>query len=193
MILVALVLVYNLNIHEDFITAVKKFLGIDTGNLHPHHNLCLTKHPYYNEQHNYRYWKESPERYRRQYQRCNRYGCPGTAFNPIESTSSLNPSKSDADSPELKYYQNPTLYCQQHPDRFPCPNFWKPSKDGASKKLAVSVPKNKVSPQTKTLYNTHGHCVNQEAAQLLGRDCPLIDGDPALLFVKPHREDHATC
>src|SRR3989338_4251931 len=162
---------------------------------HRYDNLCLTQDPYYNHQQTYDFWRRFPQRYQQQYQTCDRYGCPslGVSPQPHESQTTLASDVTQATSPELPYYENPTLYCQAHPERYPCPNSWKPSEITTARTLPVSHPKFKVSPQIQTIYNTQGHCVNQESSLLLGKDCPLIDGDPALLFIKPHREDHATC
>lgn|SRR3989338_3472028 len=206
LILIALVLIYDISQLENFRTTLGRLtqwfqFKSTTDSENGHHrytNLCLTKDPYYNQQQTYDFWRRFPQRYQQQYQTCNRYGCPSIGSlspQPHESQSSLGSDVTQATSPELQYYENPTLYCQAYPNRYPCPNSWNTSdlKTLRAQTLPVSIPKFKVSPQTRTIYNTQGHCVNQESSSLLEKDCPLIDGDPALLFIKPHREDHATC
>ena len=60
------------------------------------------------------------------YANCSKYQC-GDQNNlqpNIESTGQNSGITNSLSAVEDTYYNNADAYCQVHPDRYPCPNFW---------------------------------------------------------------------
>lgn len=152
---------------------------------------CMTQKPCGGPSAMYRYFKAFESEMPKKYKHCSRMECSTKKFNgltakPHEQNSRLSQSFTKAHSISVDYYHDPVGYCSQHPDRYPCPNFW--MKDGQVLTCPVSlkIPKMKdhILPQATTFCHTGN-------LHELSR-CDVNDNDRALILY-PGKEDKSLC
>lgn len=105
--------------------AVAGFIFADLG-MHPYKNTCLTKDPHGFPESDgpSQYWKDRPKSWKVEYS-SERIDCNMDRVRPSvpEAEKAYRPTRTRTIDPE--YYENPVEYCKQHPDKYPCPNYWK--------------------------------------------------------------------
>ena len=165
---------------------------------------CLTNKPYGNPQASYYYWKYLPNMLESQYVDCNKYGCSNlelngyTALPTLEETIGEGQSKVDPDgtfacSVHPDYFNSPERFCKEHPEHYPCPNWWmkNPVQFPIDNTANFNVPCIKrempVKPQVPYTPNDHGFCVPEQDPT-----CALNDGKAAVM-IRAGREDIALC
>jgi len=162
---------------------------------------CLTKKPYGNANAIYRWWKKFPQLLSKQYASCDKYTCDNRVENGYNALPRLERCiKTDAGKVEQsetlacdvvnqEYYNSPEQYCRNHPEDYPCPNWWKKNPEQV-RDISISpnscIKNTKVKPQVANTPNKKGFCLAGDP----GYD--LSDG-VGLLMVQRHREDHGLC
>lgn len=164
---------------------------------------CLTKKPYGNASAVYRWWQNFPNLLAKQYQSCDKYSCGNCVENGYNALPRLEKCiKTDAGKVEQAetlacdvvnqdYYNSPEEFCRNHPEDYPCPNWWRKNpeqvRDVSISPRNLSFPTHtNVDPQVAKTENNLGYCLAGDP------DCELNDGR-GLLMIQRGREDHALC
>ena len=165
--------------------SIQNIMGYFGADLHPYKNMCLTKRPigFPGSDNMNKYWKDRPKQWGVEYSDDRiRVDINKVRSSQSGKTKGSVPAPAQTLTVESKYYHNPVQYCKDHPDRYPCPNFWRADEKGHSDF------KGHVQSKSDDMYVpglVKGNFSHIKDSQ--------IDDNYHVRIVDPHREDHGLC